>query len=111
MYATRHPPFGWMLASRNDAVWIGPADPGESTVTASPLTLAATCWSVYTTTGRWLSPVVLPRNVRLMEADAIDVTGVLLAGMVVVTPAYMPSNAPVIPSRDPLATSTSMGAP
>ena len=111
MCTTRHPLFGWMLASRNHEVWIGPADPGESTVMASPLPLAATRWSVYTTTGRWLSDVVLPKNVRLMEAGANDVTGVLLAGMVVVTPAYMPRNAPVIPSRDPLATSTSMGAP
>lgn len=73
VYTTRHPPSGRMLASRNDEVWIGPADSGESTGMAIPSPFVATRWSVYTTTGRWLSDVVLPRNFGMVVGTPASV--------------------------------------
>jgi hypothetical protein len=77
IFAERFPPFGRLVSSANDELWVGPLVAADETLgVLNPSPPVATEWSVYTTGGAWLASITLPARFRLMDAGLDYVAGV-----------------------------------
>lgn len=78
VFAERMAPFGRMVASGDDELWIGPVVPAEWATFPNPVPPEPTVWSVYSKEGGWLSDVTLPAHFRLVAVDGGRVIGLML---------------------------------
>lgn len=78
VFAERMAPFGRMVVSNNDELWVGPVLPAEWATFPNPVPPEPTVWSVYSREGDWLSDVTLPARFRLVAVDGGRVIGLVL---------------------------------
>ncbi len=76
VFADVFPPYGRLVGSEADELWVGPVNPAELTLgERNPVSPDSARWSVYSPAGRWLADIVLPARFRLLTAGRDYVAG------------------------------------
>ncbi len=76
VFADVFPPYGRLVGSEAEELWVGPVNPAELTLgERNPVSPDSARWSVYSTAGRWLADIVLPARFRLLTVGRDHVAG------------------------------------
>lgn len=78
VFAERMSPFGRIIGSDEDELWVGPVLPAEWATFPNPVPPGPTVWSVYSKEGEWLSEVTFPARFRLVAVNGGRVIGLVL---------------------------------